>query len=119
MSKHKDYWDKLQAAILINHKCKSAFRKTVFVSEKTPAGETLWKGDIEVFDIIGHPEADTCYAWQQVDDGDVIKIFTILGNQFVYSANKAVQMALFTDPQCAVHPLHRKFAHCDKVPAGK
>lgn len=116
MSKHKDYWDKLQAAILINHKCKATFRKTVFIREKTPEGDTLWEGDVEIFDLIEHEEADICYAWQQIDGGDELKIFTILGNQFIYSANKAVQMALFMDPEAAVRTLRKKFAGHRRMP---
>lgn len=118
MSKHKDYWDKLQAAILINHRCKSTFRRTAFVREKNDVGETIWEGDVEVFDLIGGRKAAICYAWQQFDSDDNLKIFTILGNHFVYSANKAVEMALYTDPQTAVRPLHRRFAGCEKLPAG-
>ena len=31
--------------------------------KETFQGKTVWEGDVEVFDLIGHPKAKRCYAW--------------------------------------------------------
>ena len=30
-------------------------------------GETVWQGDVEVFDLTGHPKAKRAYAWSHLD----------------------------------------------------
>ena len=32
-------------------------------------GETVWQGDIEVFDLTGHPKATRAYAWSYATTG--------------------------------------------------
>ncbi len=27
-------------------------------------GETVWEGEVLIFALQGHPEATTCYAWE-------------------------------------------------------
>jgi hypothetical protein len=98
-----DYLGTLEAAIIINHKCKPAHKETVFVSEKTRKSETMWEGDVEIFHLIGHDEAKICYAWQYTDEKRRIKIFAVLENQFIDSARKAVQAALFMGAQPPVN----------------
>jgi hypothetical protein len=106
MSKALEHLNTLEAAILIRHKCKPTHRERVFVREKTIQNETIWCGDVEVFDLEGHNGAKTCYAWRNVDDGGKVKIFVLLANQFVDSPKRAVQAALFMDAQ----PPHHRFA---------
>jgi hypothetical protein len=43
----------LQAAILKPHGCTSTFVETVPVHERFNGG-TVWEGDVQVFDLIGH-----------------------------------------------------------------
>jgi hypothetical protein len=88
----------LQAAIELKHFCKSVHQKTVFVHERMNAMETVWSGDVEVFDLVGHPEAQTCYAWRHKRE-EGVKIFTILGNHVVTSPHRAVQAAIFFGAQ--------------------
>jgi hypothetical protein len=96
MPKQPDYFDSLEAAIAIGHKCQSVHRATVFVHERTEYGLTIWKGDVEVFDLKEHPTAKICYAWKH-SEGSWSRIFTILGNQLVHSAQRAVQAMICTD----------------------
>lgn len=98
MSSQSDYFDSLEAAITIGHKCKSVHRATVFVHERTEYGLTIWKGNVEVFDLKEHPTAKTCYAWKY-NDGERSKIFSILGSKLVNSAQKAVQAMICMDQQ--------------------
>ncbi len=51
-----------QKAIQATHGCRSELRERVRVSEEY-RGETVWEGDVLVFDLIGHPTTLTCYAW--------------------------------------------------------
>jgi hypothetical protein len=30
---------------------------------ETFQGQTVWAGEVEVFDLVGHPKAKRCYAW--------------------------------------------------------
>lgn len=57
-----DYITELQNAIRRLHGCESEYVETVPVTE-TFEGQTVWKGEVEVFDIRGHPSATTAYAW--------------------------------------------------------
>lgn len=102
LSKHmphqSDYFDSLEAAITIGHRCQCVHRATAFVHERTEYGLTIWKGNVEVFDLKEHPAARICYAWRHTD-GDRSKIFTILGNKLVNSAQRAVQAMICADQQ--------------------
>lgn len=88
----------LQAAIELKHLCKSVHQKTVFVHERTNATETVWSGNVEVFNLVGHRDAQTCYAWRN-SRAEGVKIYTILGNHVVTSAQRAVQAAIFFGAQ--------------------
>lgn len=103
MSINADYLGTLAAAILIQHRCKATYIETVFVEEMTADGEIVWQGNVESFDLTGHEEAWTCYAWQHTDGCGNAKIFAILGNRFINSPKRAVQAAIFTEAQPAVH----------------
>jgi hypothetical protein len=62
----QDYIAKLQVAVQQLHDCGATHVETVPVHEKS-RGKTVWKGDVEVFDLHGHAEAKRCYAWIQLD----------------------------------------------------
>jgi hypothetical protein len=98
MPQQSDYFDSLEAAIAIGHKCQAVHRATAFVHERTAYGLTIWKGNVEVFDLKAHPTAKICYAWKY-SEGNRSKIFTILGNKLVNSAQRAVQAMICTDQQ--------------------
>lgn len=98
MSKKIDHLDVLAGAILKKHKCTPTHKETVFVREKTREDEMVWEGQVEVFDLTGHTEAQTCYAWRHTDSAGT-KIFTVLGSQIVNSAQRAIQAAIFVDVQ--------------------
>jgi hypothetical protein len=99
MTRKADYLDALESAIRLQHKCRPTHKETVFVHEKTKDDETVWKGNVEVFDLKGHIETKTCYAWEHREENGDIKIFAILGRDFISSANRAVQAAFFVDEQ--------------------
>ena len=57
-----NYIEALQDAIQRTHGCDSRHVASVPVKE-TFRGQTVWEGVVEVFDLIGHPQAQQCYAW--------------------------------------------------------
>jgi hypothetical protein len=44
------------------HECEAQHVETVPVIERFK-GKTVWEGDVEVFDLVGHPKAKRGYAW--------------------------------------------------------
>jgi hypothetical protein len=56
------YIKDLQKAIRSLHGCESQHIESVPVTE-TFQGETVWSGNVEVFNIRGHPKAKRAYAW--------------------------------------------------------
>ena len=58
----EQYLEHLQKAIKATHGADSRHVETVAVRE-TFRGETAWEGDVEVYELLGHPTAKRCYAW--------------------------------------------------------
>ncbi|HEV2331034.1 MAG TPA: hypothetical protein VGY56_19805 [Verrucomicrobiae bacterium] len=71
--------------------------KTVFVHEKTEDDETVWSGNVEVFDLVDCKDANRCYA--RKDTQDALRIVTVLHSRIVDSPRRAVQAAIFTGVQ--------------------
>ena len=57
--------------------------------KETFQGETVWEGEVLVFELVGHPSASRCYAWEV--DGEVT---AVLGEAPVDSALAAVRAAI-------------------------
>ncbi len=85
------YLDRLQASIQALHKCRATHRRTVAVHEVFK-GKTLWKGEVEVFWLTGHPQAKRCYAWGDPQNSG--KITVILEGRPVIGPATAVRAAL-------------------------
>lgn len=51
----------IQDAIKKMHGCDSTYVESVPVHEVFQ-GKTIWAGEVEVFDLHGHPRAKRCYA---------------------------------------------------------
>ena len=62
----QDYLAQVQVAVSQLHDCGAVYVKTVPVQEVFQ-GETIWQGDVEVFDLHGHPKAKRAYAWSHFD----------------------------------------------------
>jgi hypothetical protein len=60
--------EELQGVIQKLHGVKATHRESVPVKE-TWKGQTIWDGVVEVFDLHGHPQTNTAYAWLH-DTGD-------------------------------------------------
>lgn len=99
----------LQRAIEERHNCGAIHRETVHVHE-TMDDQTIWAGEVEVFDLISHAEAVRCYAWSHREKGangsilnsEKFKLITVLGKRPVDSPEMAVRAAIFYDVQPAL-----------------
>jgi hypothetical protein len=80
----------LEQVIFHLHKADPKHVGTVPV-EEIFKGQTLWKGDVEVFDLTGHPKAKRCYGWTH---GEPEEFITILELPPVTDAKSAVKVGV-------------------------
>ena len=62
-------------------------------------GETVWQGDVEVFDLTGHPKAKRAYAWSHLDgkQDDRTRFVAVLEIPPVESTETAVRVQIVKD----------------------
>ena len=87
---NKQYIVRLQLVINQLHKCDSTHVESVPVHEIFH-GETVWNGNVEVFDLTGHPKAKRCYGWTY---GEPEEFITILELPPVTDAQSAVKVGV-------------------------
>jgi hypothetical protein len=87
---NKNYIERLQQVIFHLHKTDSKHVGTVPV-EEVFSGKTLWKGDVEVFDLTSHAKAKRCYGWTY---GEPEQFITILEIPPVTDAQSAVKVGV-------------------------
>ena len=77
------------------HKCAVLHQGTVPVHEVF-RGKTVWKGEVEVFQMFGHPKTTRCYAWSHCEgpneEGE--RFVAVLEVPPVDSAKRAVQVQM-------------------------
>ncbi|PZR76815.1 MAG: hypothetical protein DLM73_01270 [Chthoniobacterales bacterium] len=57
---------RLRRAIERRHHCNARHVGSRIIVEQLPQGG-VWRGQVDVFDLTGHPQAERCYAW--LDEG--------------------------------------------------
>jgi hypothetical protein len=94
----RDYLAKVQVAVSQLHNCGAVWRETVPVHEVF-RGETVWQGDVEVFDLLDHPKAKRCYAWSHLDgeNDERTRFVAVLEIPPVVSAETAVRVQIVKD----------------------
>jgi hypothetical protein len=94
----KHYIEQLQDAIRRLHGCESQYLETVEVTE-TFQGQIVWQGDVEVFNIRGHPKAQRVYAWAHASgkDDQGKRFIAVLELPPVTSAQTAVRAAVMSE----------------------
>ena len=75
------------------HGCEAIFVESVPVHE-THEGKTVWDGEVQVFDLVGHPKAKRAYAWSHATEGAKRKFVAVLGLPPVVDARTAVQASI-------------------------
>lgn len=98
MENKHDYIARVQVAVSQLHDCGAAWRATVTVREVF-RGETVWEGDVEVFDLNGHPKAKRAYAWshREGEDDAGERFVAVLEIPPVDSALAAVRASIVAD----------------------
>jgi hypothetical protein len=94
----QDYLARLQVTVSQLHNCGAVWRETVPVTEIFQ-GKTFWKGEVEVFDLTGHPKAKCCYGWShpEGEDNKGERFVTVLEIPPVVSPETAVKMAIYSE----------------------
>ena len=80
------------------HDCSSKHVETVPVHEVF-RGQTVWQGNVEVFDLTGHPKAKRCYAWSHREgkDDNGERFVAVLEIPPVVSPETAVRASIVSD----------------------
>jgi len=78
-------------AIRATHGADAQLAQRVRVREEFE-GETVWEGEVLVFDLEGHPTAAKCYAWEV--DGEVT---AVLHEGPVTGPREAVRAAIMAE----------------------
>ena len=88
----------MKRAIEHLHDCSAIWRETVPVHEIFQ-GQTVWQGEVEVFDLKGHPKAKRAYGWShrhgENDEGE--RFVTVLEIPPVVSPLTAVRVSIVSD----------------------
>lgn len=93
-----DYISELKAVILNLHGTHAEHVETVPVTEEFQ-GQTVWEGEVEVFDLHDHPKAKRAYAWGHFtdDEGEGRRYVTVLELPPVTSPQTAVKASIVRD----------------------
>ncbi len=64
-------------------------------------GQTVWDGDVEVFELQDHPKAKKCYAWAHAggENDHSLRYIAVLGIPPVTSPSAAVKAAVVSESQ--------------------
>jgi len=87
------YQESLAEGIRATHDCDCSFLRTVSVKEQNE-GETVWEGQVEVFELEGHSEATEAYAWGWEDDKGEVQCVAVINKPPIDSPREAVQAAI-------------------------
>ena len=87
-----EYLAKIKDAIEVMHHCKARHASTSPVTEYFE-GKLAWTGEVETFDLHGHPKAKRCHAWSYEENGET-QYVTVLEIPPVDSPSSAVTIAI-------------------------
>jgi hypothetical protein len=86
----------LENAIRRLHRCGVVHVKTVFVDERFE-GQTMWQGDVEVFEVFGIARVNHCYVIPYPERGGEFRPVFLLSQWPVTSPQTAVQTMISLD----------------------
>jgi len=87
------YITDLQREIRRLYGVESVHVRTVPLTEQFE-GKILWQGEVETFDVVGHPTARRCFAWASEGDDGQQNYTAVLQLPPVDSERSAVRAAL-------------------------
>jgi hypothetical protein len=91
----QEHIERIQMTVEHLHNCRAVHLATVPVHEVFK-GQTVWKGDVESFLLLGHPKAQKAYGWSEGKD-DKERFFAVLEIPPVKSALDAVRASIVAD----------------------
>jgi hypothetical protein len=93
-----DFLAQGQAAVSQLHNCGAVWCESVPVHEIFQ-GQTVWQGEVEVFDLHGYPKAKRAFGWSHPEhsDGTGERFVAVLEIPPVDSPQTAVKMAIYSD----------------------
>ena len=94
-----DYIRTLEAGVFLAHNIWPIHKGTCLVWDETEENVIVWAGPVELFAMPDCDCAQNCYAWQHTDALGHVKILVVLKSEFIDSAKKAVEAAIFADVQ--------------------
>jgi hypothetical protein len=83
----------LQDAVRHMHGCESRWVESVPVTKRFN-GELVWQGEVQLFELVGHPMANRAYAWSHETDGGKRRFVAVLGLGPVVDAVTAVRASI-------------------------
>jgi len=89
----QEYLDSLKSLIEQSHTCAAHYLRTQPVLEVFDS-TTLWHGDVEVFNLVGHPQASRAYGWRQ---GESEEFAIVLEIRPVNSPRTAVRASILAE----------------------
>jgi hypothetical protein len=94
----QDYIARVQVAVEHLHNCGAHHLRTEPVHEVFK-GQTVWKGEVEVFGLTNHPKAKRAYAWSHLDgkNDERERFVAVLEIPPVVSAETAVRVQIVKD----------------------
>jgi hypothetical protein len=79
------------------HGCKAVWIESVPIKE-TFRGNTVWEGEVQVFELIDHPTTTRCYSWfYDVEATSKRRFFAVLHQDPVNSPQAAVRAAIVAE----------------------
>lgn len=86
----------LKEAVRNMHGAEPTWIESVPIHE-TFQGETVWQGEVQVYELTGHPQAKRCYAWSHSTTGTKRRFYAVLELGPVKDAVTAVRAAIVAD----------------------
>ena len=80
-------------AVRASHGCGATFVESVSVREEFES-ETVWDGEVQVFELAEHPTASRCYAWSHATEGEKRRFCAVLHAGPVDGPAEAVRAAI-------------------------
>ena len=87
------YLEEIRHAIKQLHGCESRHVVTTPVKELFK-GQVAWEGEVETFDLVGHPKAKKAYAWGYPNGRGGLEVVAVLEIPPVESPQTAVKAAI-------------------------
>lgn len=92
-----EYIDALIHAIKQGFSCEAKHIESVYVKEVF-RGETAWEGQVEVFELLDHPQAKQAFGWG-FQKGKKMEFATVLGIPPVLDPQSAVKAYIISKNQ--------------------